>query len=80
MLADRLCGIDGVEKAFPGPHFHERVLRLDRPVAPVLDAFTATPSSFGASRPVDVTWTWTWTYVDVDVKDWMKWLAAVATR
>lgn len=41
MLADRLCGIDGVEKAFPGPHFHERVLRLDRPVAPVLDALAS---------------------------------------
>ena len=37
-LATRLCTIDGVERLFSGPHFHEVALRLDRPVAPVLAA------------------------------------------
>jgi glycine dehydrogenase subunit 1 len=38
MLAARLCELDGVERLFEGPHFHEVALRLDRPVADVLDA------------------------------------------
>jgi glycine dehydrogenase subunit 1 len=33
-----LCAVDGVERLFQGPHFHEVALRLDRPVAPVLAA------------------------------------------
>ena len=37
-LVEMLCGIDGVERAFDGAHFHEATLRLDRPVGPVLDA------------------------------------------
>ena len=37
-LVAGLCGVSGVERAFEGPHFHEVALRLDRPVAPVLDA------------------------------------------
>jgi glycine dehydrogenase subunit 1 len=37
-LANGLTSIDGVERLFPGPHFHEVALRLDRPVAPVLAA------------------------------------------
>ena len=37
-LVQCLTAIDGVEPAFEAPHFHEAVLRLDRPVAPVLDA------------------------------------------
>jgi glycine dehydrogenase subunit 1 len=37
-LAMRLCAIEGVERLFSGPHFHEVALRLDRPVAPVLTA------------------------------------------
>ena len=37
-LVDLLVGIDGVEAAFSAPHFHEAVVRLDRPVGPVLDA------------------------------------------
>jgi glycine dehydrogenase subunit 1 len=37
-LVDLLVGIDGVEAAFSTPHFHEAVVRLDRPVGPVLDA------------------------------------------
>lgn len=35
-LAERLTAIDGVERVFTGPAFHEAVLRLDRKVAPVL--------------------------------------------
>ena len=37
-LVELLVGIDGVEAAFSAPHFHEAVVRLDRPVGPVLDA------------------------------------------
>lgn len=37
-LADRLCRIDGVERLFAGPLFHECALRLDRPVAAVLES------------------------------------------
>ncbi len=37
-LVDLLTNIDGVERAFDAPHFHEAVLRLDRPVVPVLEA------------------------------------------
>ncbi len=37
-LKHLLAGIDGVEPLFDGPHFHETGVRLDRPVAPVLDA------------------------------------------
>ena len=40
-LVDMLTGIDGVDKAFDAPHFHEAVLKLDRPVRPVLDALAA---------------------------------------
>ena len=35
-LVDMLTGIDGVDRAFDQPHFHEAVLKLNRPVAPVL--------------------------------------------
>jgi len=37
-LVDLLADIDGVEAAFSAPHFHEAVVRLDRPVGPVLEA------------------------------------------
>ncbi len=37
-LVDGLTGIDGVERLFGGPYFHEVALKLDRPVAPVLEA------------------------------------------
>jgi len=36
-LARKLCGIPGVRLAFDVPRFHESVLLLDRPVAPVLE-------------------------------------------
>src|SRR6202142_3113220 len=37
-LVHALCQIDGVSAAFDAPRFHEAVLLLDRPVAPVLAA------------------------------------------
>ncbi len=37
-LVGALTAIDGVERLFNGPHFHETALRLDLPVASVLDA------------------------------------------
>jgi glycine dehydrogenase subunit 1 len=37
-LIDGLTAIDGVERLFDGPYFHEVALKLDRPVAPVLEA------------------------------------------
>ena len=37
-LVDALTAIDGVRRAWRTPFFHEAVLRLDRPVAPVLAA------------------------------------------
>lgn len=40
-LLRRLTAIDGVERLFNGPHFHEAGVRLDRPVASVLDALAA---------------------------------------
>jgi glycine dehydrogenase subunit 1 len=40
-LLAALTRIDGVEQAFSGPRFHEFVLRLKTPVAPVLDALRA---------------------------------------
>jgi glycine dehydrogenase subunit 1 len=40
-LVDGLCAIDGVERLYDGPYFHEVALKLDRPVAPVLAALAA---------------------------------------
>ncbi len=37
-LVDGLCAIDGVERLYEGPYFHEVALALDRPVAPLLAA------------------------------------------
>lgn len=37
-LASLLTAIDGVDRLFDAPHFHEVALRLERPVAPVLAA------------------------------------------
>ena len=37
-LTAMLCNIDGVERLFDGPQFHECALKLDRPAGPVLDA------------------------------------------
>ncbi len=40
-LVSALTAIRGVRAAFAGPRFHEAVLQLDRPVAPVLEALAA---------------------------------------
>ena len=40
-LLQLLTAIDGVDKAFNGDYFHEAVIKFDRPVAPILDAFAA---------------------------------------
>ncbi len=40
-LAELLCAIPGVTRVFAAPHFHELVLRLPKPVAPVLEALLA---------------------------------------
>jgi glycine dehydrogenase subunit 1 len=40
-LVAGLTSIDGIERLFAGPAFHETALRLDRPVAPVLAALAA---------------------------------------
>ncbi len=40
-LVAGLTSIDGVERLFEGPCFHEVALKLDRPVAPVLEALAA---------------------------------------
>ena len=40
-LVGALSAIDGIEPLFDGPAFHEAVLRLDRPVAPLLDKLAA---------------------------------------
>jgi glycine dehydrogenase subunit 1 len=39
-LRERLAAIPGVQSVFSGAHFHEGVLKLDRPVAPVLAELT----------------------------------------
>jgi glycine dehydrogenase subunit 1 len=46
-LVAGLSSIDGVERLFSGPHFHEVALRLDRPVAPVLAALAEQDSLGG---------------------------------
>jgi glycine dehydrogenase subunit 1 len=40
-LVAALTNIDGIRCAFPGPRFHEAVLQLDRPAAPLLEALAA---------------------------------------
>jgi glycine dehydrogenase subunit 1 len=37
-LAEGLCGIDGIERMYDGPYFHEVALKIDRPVAPILES------------------------------------------
>jgi glycine dehydrogenase subunit 1 len=37
-LVGMLCAIDGVDRLFDAPHFHECALRLDRRAGPVLEA------------------------------------------
>jgi glycine dehydrogenase subunit 1 len=40
-LTAALTRVPGVRLAFPGPYFHEAVLQLDRPVAPLLEALAS---------------------------------------
>lgn len=40
-LVSLLTALEGVEPVFSGPGFHEAVLRLDRPVRPVLEALAS---------------------------------------
>jgi glycine dehydrogenase subunit 1 len=40
-LVDGLCAIDGIERLYEGPYFHEVALKLDRPVAPVLETLAS---------------------------------------
>ena len=40
-LVDGLCAIDGIDRLFDGAYFHEAALKLDRPVADVLEALAA---------------------------------------
>jgi glycine dehydrogenase subunit 1 len=40
-LAVQVAGVPGVKRAFHGPHFHEVVLRLEKPVATVLRSMQA---------------------------------------
>jgi glycine dehydrogenase subunit 1 len=40
-LLERLCAIPGVERIFPGPFFHEAVIRVNSPVPDVLRALRA---------------------------------------
>ena len=40
-LSVQAAGIPGVQRAFKGPHFHEVVLKLEKPVAPVLASMQA---------------------------------------
>ena len=37
-LVDGLCAIEGIERLYEGPFFHEVALQFDRPVAPLLEA------------------------------------------
>src|SRR6202050_13865 len=39
-LVSALCKVPGVKRAFTAPHFHETVLLLDRPPAPILAALS----------------------------------------
>jgi glycine dehydrogenase subunit 1 len=40
-LVAALTALPGVRPLFSGAHFHETVLRLDRPIAPILEALAA---------------------------------------
>jgi glycine dehydrogenase subunit 1 len=40
-LLEKLLALDGVERLYTGPHFHEVAVRLKKPVAGVLDALAA---------------------------------------
>ena len=52
-LLERLTRIDGVRAVFGGAHFHEALLRLERPVAPVLEALAARGIAGGFDASAD---------------------------
>jgi glycine dehydrogenase subunit 1 len=55
-LVAALTGLPGVQAAFPGPRFHEAVLRLDRPVPPVLEALASEGIIGGLDLARDFPW------------------------
>ena len=55
-LVAALTRLPGVQAAFPGPRFHEAVLKLDRPVAPVLEALAADGIIGGVDLARDFPW------------------------
>ncbi len=52
-LTRALTALPGVRRAFSAPCFHERVVRFDRPVAPLLDALAAQGILGGCDLAVD---------------------------
>jgi glycine dehydrogenase subunit 1 len=72
-LVDGLCKIDGIERLFDSPYFHEVALKLDRPVAPVLEALAANDilggfdlTDFAGTNALLVCATETKTQADID--------------
>ena len=72
-LVDGLCGIDGIERLYGGPFFHEVALKLDRPVAPVLTTLAESNilggldiSNFASTHALLVCVTETKTPTDID--------------
>lgn len=72
-FVDGLCAIDGIERLYEGPFFHEVALKLDRPVAPVLAALAELNilggfdlSDFASTNALLVCVTETKTEADVD--------------
>jgi len=55
-LVDALTRLPGVQAAFPGPRFHEAVLRLERPAGPVLEALAAGGIAGGFDLARDYPW------------------------
>ncbi|MBU2675548.1 MAG: aminomethyl-transferring glycine dehydrogenase subunit GcvPA [Gammaproteobacteria bacterium] len=73
-LVDGLVAIDGMERLYAGPYFHEVALQLDRPVAPVLAALAERDilggydlSSFASADALMVCATETKTSADIDL-------------
>jgi glycine dehydrogenase subunit 1 len=52
-LLEALTAIDGVDRVWNGPYFHEVALRLDREVAPVIDALAGRDILGGYDLSVD---------------------------
>ena len=52
-LADKLCSVDGVQRCFARPFFHEVVIQLDQPVADVLRAIEAQGINGGIDLSAD---------------------------